>query len=87
MHFCTPSLSFSFLPLSRFGTEPSVISEKNNGGRTADAVSHYDSAWYPRVWPSVSDTELQQMQDLARERLPDAIQISNVRKRMTRPRK
>lgn len=31
-----------------FGSEPSVLSEVKNGGRTADDVSKYDSAWYPR---------------------------------------
>ena len=31
-----------------YGTEPSVISEESNGGRSADHVSQYDSAWYPR---------------------------------------
>jgi len=31
-----------------YGTEPSVISEKMNGGRSADHVSKYDSAWYPQ---------------------------------------
>ena len=31
-----------------YGTETSVISEEKNGGRSADQVSQYDSAWYPR---------------------------------------
>jgi len=31
-----------------WSTEPSVISEEKNGGRTADDVSQYDAAWYPR---------------------------------------
>lgn len=31
-----------------FGTEPSVISDVKNGGRTAEEVSQHDAAWYPR---------------------------------------
>ena len=31
-----------------YGTEPSVISDIKNGGRTADDVSQHDAAWYPR---------------------------------------
>ena len=31
-----------------YGTEPSVLSEERNAGRSADHVSLYDSAWYPR---------------------------------------
>lgn len=31
-----------------YGIEPSVISKESNGGRSADQVSQYDSAWYPR---------------------------------------
>jgi len=69
-----------------YGTEPSVISDEKNGGRTADEVSQYDSAWYPRVWPSISGPELEQMKVLAEERLPAAMEISAYRKRVTRPR-
>ena len=31
-----------------YGVEPSVISDIRNGGRSADEVSQYDAAWYPR---------------------------------------
>mmetsp|Transcript_49553 Transcript_49553/g.55340 ORF Transcript_49553/g.55340 Transcript_49553/m.55340 type:complete len:461 (+) Transcript_49553:12-1394(+) len=69
-----------------WSTEPSVISEEKNGGRTADDVSQYDAAWYPRVWPSISELELEQMKILAKERLPTALVTSEQRKRVTRPR-
>jgi ectoine hydroxylase-related dioxygenase (phytanoyl-CoA dioxygenase family) len=69
-----------------YGTEPSVISDDRNGGRSADHVSQYDSAWYPRAWPSASDFELQQMKVLAKERLPKALEKSEQRKRVIRPR-
>eukprot|EP00536_Pseudo-nitzschia_multiseries_P008326 jgi/Psemu1/287710/fgenesh1_pg.210_\ len=69
-----------------YGTEPSVISEEKNGGRSADDVSKYDSAWYPRVWPSTSDIEMEQMQLLAKHRLPKALEQSEQRKKVIRPR-
>jgi len=69
-----------------YGTEPSVISEEKNGGRSADHVSEYDSAWYPRVWPSTSDVEIKQMQHLANDRLPKALEKSEQRKKVIRPR-
>ena len=31
-----------------YGSEPSVLSDERNGGRSADDISQYDSAWYPR---------------------------------------
>jgi hypothetical protein len=70
-----------------YGTEPSVISDFNNGGRTADEVALLDAPWYPKVWPSVNDEELEQMKILARQRLPEATEKSEQRKKVIRPRK
>ncbi|VEU42583.1 unnamed protein product [Pseudo-nitzschia multistriata] len=69
-----------------YGTEPSVISEEKNGGRSADHVSEHDAAWYPRVWPSIIDNEIEEMQLLAKDRLPKALQKSDQRRKVIRPR-
>jgi len=70
-----------------YGTEPSVISDDNNGGRTADDVAHLDAAWYPQVWPTFEQNEIEQMKMLAMERLPEAVEKSEQRKRVIRPRR
>ena len=70
-----------------YGTEPSVISDFNNGGRSADEVAQFDAAWYPQVFPSVKEEELAQMKTLAEKRLPEAMEKSEQRKRVIRPRK
>jgi len=69
-----------------YGTEPSVISEEKNGGRSADQISQHDTAWYPRVWPSVCENELEEMKILVKERLPKALEKSEQRKKVIRPR-
>jgi ectoine hydroxylase-related dioxygenase (phytanoyl-CoA dioxygenase family) len=70
-----------------YGTEPSVISDPTNGGRTADAVAENDAAWYPKVWPIVDERELESMKTLAAGRLPEATEKSEQRKRLIRPRR
>jgi hypothetical protein len=70
-----------------YGIEPSVISLEENGGRTADEVSREDASWYPKVWPSVSEEELEEMKVIAAERMPVALEKSEQRKRVTRPRR
>jgi hypothetical protein len=47
-----------------YGTEPSVLWDEPNGGRTTDEVSEMDGPWYPRVWPSVSLDELLGLADI-----------------------
>lgn len=52
-----------------FSTEYSVLWNQENAGRTADEVVKLDGPWYPRVWPSVNDDEVAQLQSLADEKL------------------
>lgn len=70
-----------------YGMEPSVLSENQNGGRTAEEVSKHDAPWYPRVWPSVDEKELDQMKILARARFAEAMAKADDRRRVIRPRK
>jgi hypothetical protein len=55
-----------------YGLEPSVLWNPENGGRTADDVSQHDTPWYPKCWPTVSAQELEQLRELARDKLPIA---------------
>jgi hypothetical protein len=68
-----------------FGTELSVLWDKQNGGRTADEVSLQDGPWYPQVWPSVSTDELHQLKDLIRRKLPVAEQRRDAVQKQMRP--
>lgn len=70
-----------------YGTEPSVISLEENGGKTADRIAQDDAAWYPKVFPAVDESELESMKLLAMERLPTATEKSEDRKRLIRPRR
>jgi hypothetical protein len=70
-----------------YGVEPSVISNPDNGGRTADAVSEEDAPWYPKVWPEVDMTELQRMEVLSQDRFPAAVAKADDRRRVIRPRR
>jgi Phytanoyl-CoA dioxygenase (PhyH) len=70
-----------------YGTEPSVLSNPENGGRTADEVSRLDGPWYPKAWPQVCPNELAALKILATERLPAAVEESEKRRKLTRPRR
>lgn len=68
-----------------YGTEQSVLSNEENGGRTADEVSHLDAPWYPKAWPQVD--ELAALKILAKERVPSAMEKSEQRRKVIRPRR
>jgi hypothetical protein len=70
-----------------FGTEPSVLWDERNGGRTADEVASLDAPWYPQAWPNVIPDELKQLRTIAEERLPKTTEIANARKKQMRPRR
>ena len=67
-----------------YGTEPSVLHHEENGGRTADDVSQ---TWpfYPRVYPSVSDSEMESWGEFCESVYPAALEKQEVRKREMRP--
>ena len=54
-------------------------------GRTADEVSAQDAPWYPQVWPSVSNDELEKLKTIA-ERMPLLMKKFEVRRKQMRPR-
>ena len=50
-----------------YGTEISVLSNEENGGRTADEVSRLDAPWYPKAWPQYCPKELEELKILAKD--------------------
>lgn len=70
-----------------YGSEPSVLSNGENGGRTADEVSRLDAPWYPKAWPQVCPNELAAFKVLAKERVPAAMEKSEERRKVMRPRR
>lgn len=52
-----------------YGTEPSVLWDERNGGRTADEVARADGPWYPMVYPEVSSEELSLLPQLVQEKM------------------
>jgi hypothetical protein len=62
-----------------YGTELSVLSNPDNGGRTADKVSTVDGPWYPQVWPAVLDEERRGTPDLVRDKFPAAMALRKAR--------
>lgn len=67
-----------------YGTELSVLSDKDNGGKTADEVVVESGPWYPRASPWDLD-ELAQLAILRREKLPVALSLQKARKEEMRP--
>eukprot|EP00978_Attheya_sp_CCMP212_P008899 scaffold20987_cov26-Attheya_sp.AAC.1 len=55
-----------------FGTEPSVLWNDANGGRTANQVSQLDGPWYPQAVPTPLDSELKDLQELMSHKMPIA---------------
>jgi hypothetical protein len=68
-----------------YGLELSVLWDERNSGRSADQVSNLDGPWYPRVWPSVIASELEQIPSLIREKLPVAEASRKVRREEMKP--
>lgn len=67
-----------------YGTEPSVLWEPQNAGRTADQVAESDMAWYPKAWPTVDEEEIEQLREIAQHRLPKVSKIADGRKKQMR---
>ncbi|CAB9505373.1 expressed unknown protein [Seminavis robusta] len=68
-----------------FGTELSVLWDPSNANRTADAVSKLDGPWYPQVWPSANDGELEGLQDLIDKKVPIAQERKLARQKEMQP--
>jgi len=58
----------SSIVIKGWGTEPSVLWNKNNAGKTADEVSENDGPWYPRSWPGISCNEIEGIGELVEKR-------------------
>lgn len=55
-----------------FGTEPSVLWEKKNGGRSLDEISKLDGPWYPQAFPHPLLEELHALPSLMETKMPIA---------------
>jgi Phytanoyl-CoA dioxygenase (PhyH) len=64
-----------------YGTEPSVLWNEANGGRTADQVAELDGPWYPRCWPSVDKAEMDALPMVTAEKLPKAEELRKTRQK------
>ena len=67
-----------------FGTELSVLYDKQNGNRTTDEASH-EIPWYPRVAPTASIRELQGFEALIKEKMPVAQGLKIARQKEMQP--
>jgi len=68
-----------------YGLELSVLWNKENAGRSADDVSERDGPWYPRCWPSVDATEMEELPSLIRDKMPVAEAARKARQKEMKP--
>ena len=64
-----------------YGTEPSVLWDEDNGGRTADQVAEFDGPWYPKCWPTVDKNEMYALPKLLSEKIPVAQELRSARQK------
>jgi hypothetical protein len=64
---------YSHTHTHRYGTELSILWNKENEGKTLDFVGANDAAWYPQCWPhSTSIEEQNDIQELIKMKIPVA---------------
>ena len=68
-----------------YGTEPSVLWEPSNGGKTADTVCEQSGPWYPQAWPTPSVKELESLHEFVSDKLTLAYQRQTNRKQEMKP--
>jgi ectoine hydroxylase-related dioxygenase (phytanoyl-CoA dioxygenase family) len=68
-----------------YGMELSVLWDERNSGKSADEVSNLDGPWYPRAWPSVIASEIEQIPSLIREKVPVAEASRKARQKEMKP--
>ena len=57
--------------LLRWSTEHSILWNKENEGRTLDAVERNDGPWYPQCWPhAINSIKQQELKNLIKTKLP-----------------
>lgn len=64
-----------------WGTEPSVLWDEQNTGKTVDEVSQSDEPWYPKAWPGLSSGEMKSLSKFVEEKLTMTEQRKNARMR------
>ena len=62
----------SSVVIKGWGTEPSVLWNEANAGKTVDDVSQVDGPWYPQCWPGIDPSEIESMKDIVEMRFPVA---------------
>mmetsp|Transcript_17836 Transcript_17836/g.41775 ORF Transcript_17836/g.41775 Transcript_17836/m.41775 type:complete len:151 (-) Transcript_17836:100-552(-) len=67
-----------------YGTEPSVLWDESNGGRTADQVCELTGPWYPRANPADFE-EIRNLYHHSNTKLAMAYDIQEQRKQEMRP--
>eukprot|EP00977_Amphora_coffeiformis_P026906 scaffold31561_cov153-Amphora_coffeaeformis.AAC.2 len=65
------------LPLLDTG-DWSLISNPENAGKTLNAVVQEDGMWFPGVWPTLDSKVEEQMDILARDKIPAAIETAAI---------
>lgn len=67
-----------------YGTEPAVLYREDHGAQTANQVSG-TWPWYPQVWPTAVDSELQAWHEFCTSIYPQAVELQNTRKQELKP--
>ena len=62
----------SSVVIKGWGTEPSVLWNEANAGKTVDDVSQADGPWYPQCWPGIDPSEIESMKEIVEMRFPVA---------------
>jgi hypothetical protein len=59
--------------LEGFTMEPSIVLERTNAGKTLDDVCNQEGAapWYPQCWPTISQTEMEHLYEITKEKIPE----------------
>lgn len=70
---------------SGYGMEPSVLWNETNAGQLINDVVANSGPWYPQCWPSPLCTELSELNDLVKNKLPICDERQRERKREMMP--
>lgn len=67
-----------------YGTELSVLWDKQNAGRTVDQVAQNDAPWYPQAWPTPIDEEMAKLEQITTDRLDKVVKMADRRRQQLR---
>jgi hypothetical protein len=68
-----------------YGLELSALWDEDNAGRSADDISTRDGPWYPRCWPSVDESEMEELPILMRDKMPVAKAARKAKQKEMKP--